>query len=36
MQRRVEALARTWVQSLIKAFYIAKKDAKVYSHVKAL
>jgi len=23
-------LARTWIQSLIKAFYIAKKDAKVY------
>ena len=23
-------MARTWIQSLIKAFYIAKKDAKVY------
>jgi ABC-2 type transport system permease protein len=23
-------LARTWIQSLIKAFYIAKKDARVY------
>jgi ABC-2 type transport system permease protein len=23
-------LARTWIKSLIKAFYIAKKDAKVY------
>jgi len=30
MQRRGKALARTWIQSLIKAFYIAKKDAKVY------
>jgi ABC-2 type transport system permease protein len=30
MQRRGKALARTWVQSLIKAFYIAKKDARVY------
>ena len=30
MQRRRKALARTWIQSLIKAFYIAKKDARVY------
>jgi len=30
MQRRGKALARTWMQSLIKAFYIAKKDARVY------
>jgi ABC-2 type transport system permease protein len=30
MQRRRKALARTWIQSLIKAFYIAEKDAGVY------
>jgi ABC-2 type transport system permease protein len=30
MRRRGKALARTWMQSLIKAFYIAKKDARVY------
>ncbi len=30
MLRRGKALARTWIQSLTKAFYIAKKDARVY------
>jgi ABC-2 type transport system permease protein len=28
--KRGLVLARTWIKSLIKAFYIAKKDAKVY------
>ena len=28
--RRVKALANTWIEDLTKAFYIARKDAKVY------
>jgi len=28
--RRAEILAREWLKGLVKAFYIAKKDAKVY------
>lgn len=29
-ERRVEALARAWTESIIKAVHIAKKDAKIY------